>query len=249
MAGIDGSSAKALLKSMLPDKVIRAIAQFRSAVKPSYDQDGLRTVHNCDFIEDPRFMRAYSAGKSTESWGNADIHWRAFVACWAANRGAKIEGEFVECGVNKGGLARAVIEYVDFGRLNKTFYLLDTFSGLSAEYASQEELDRSSGVYEECYQSVLATFRPFANVEIIRGAVPETLSLVRAKHVSYLSIDMNCAEPERAALEFFWNKLTSGATVVLDDYGWRAMNCKKSPRTSSPPQMVSKFSRSRQGRD
>lgn len=139
----------------------------------------------------------------------------------------KDRGEFVECGVNKGGLARAVIEYVDFGRLNKTFYLLDTFSGLSAEYASQEELDRSSGVYEECYQSVLATFRPFANVEIIRGAVPETLSLVRAKHVSYLSIDMNCAEPERAALEFFWNKLTSGATVVLDDYGWRGYELQK----------------------
>lgn len=30
---------------------------------------------------------------------------------------------------------------------------------------------------------------------------------------------MNCAEPEIAAIEFFWPKLETGAIVVLDDYG------------------------------
>jgi len=227
MAGVDGSSAKALLKSMLANNVVRAISHLRAAVEPSYDQDGLWTVHNCDFMKDPRFMRAYRAGKSTESWGGADIHWRALVACWAANRGANIAGDFVECGVNKGGLARTVIEYVNFGRLRKTFYLLDTFSGPHPEYASREEMKKFSNAYEECYQSVLATFRAFANVEIIRGPVPETLAQVNSEKVCYLSIDMNCAAPERAALEFFWDKLTSGATVVLDDYGWKGFEAQK----------------------
>lgn len=31
---------------------------------------------------------------------------------------------------------------------------------------------------------------------------------------------MNIAAPEIAALEFFWDKLTPGAPVILDDYGW-----------------------------
>ena len=31
---------------------------------------------------------------------------------------------------------------------------------------------------------------------------------------------MNCAAPELAAAEFFWDRLTTGAVVVLDDYGW-----------------------------
>jgi hypothetical protein len=31
---------------------------------------------------------------------------------------------------------------------------------------------------------------------------------------------MNIALPERAALEYFWPKLVSGAVVVLDDYNW-----------------------------
>jgi len=31
---------------------------------------------------------------------------------------------------------------------------------------------------------------------------------------------MNIAYPERAAIEFFWDKLSPGAPVVLDDYAW-----------------------------
>ena len=37
--------------------------------------------------------------------------------------------------------------------------------------------------------------------------------------VCYLSIDMNCVGPEIAAAEFFWDRLVSGAVVLLDDYG------------------------------
>ncbi len=36
----------------------------------------------------------------------------------------------------------------------------------------------------------------------------------------YLSLDMNIVKPEIAAIEFFWDKLVSGAPILLDDYGW-----------------------------
>jgi hypothetical protein len=32
---------------------------------------------------------------------------------------------------------------------------------------------------------------------------------------------MNCAAPEIAAAEYFWDKLVPGAVIVLDDYGWK----------------------------
>src|SRR5439155_5368074 len=96
--------------------------------------------HNVEFMEDPRFRRAYVLGKATGSWpGNHDIDWRVHVLCWAAHRASRMEGDFVECGVNLGGFARAVIDYVDFGMLPKTFYLLDTFNGLVDEYITEEE--------------------------------------------------------------------------------------------------------------
>lgn len=64
------------------------------------------------------------------------------------------------------------------------------------------------------------TFSRFNNVIIVKGAVPDTLLEVKAEKVCYLSIDMNCASPEIAAAEFFWDKMVSGATMLLDDYNW-----------------------------
>jgi hypothetical protein len=114
------------------------------------------------------------------------------------------------------------MHFVDFPRLDKTFYLLDTFHGLEDKLISDAE--RKRGIpqvhrYEECYETVCRTFEGFRAV-IVRGVVPETLPLVKAAKVCYLSIDMNCAAPEIAAAEYFWDKLVPGAVIVLDDYGW-----------------------------
>lgn len=206
------------------------VARLRLLTAPlTYNQDGLATQHNCDFIRDTRFIEAYAQGKSTGSWGKSEIHWRAYICCWAADRARTREGDFVECGVNRGGLARTVMQYVDFKSLDKRFYLLDTFSGLVEKYITAEE--RQAGIqpggYEECYDAVRETFRDLANVVVIRGAVPDTLPLVPSEKISYLSIDMNCAEPEIAAAEYFWDRLVSGAILIVDDYGWAGHGTQK----------------------
>ena len=192
----------------------------------TYNRDGLATVTNCDFLNDPRFQEAYRLGEQTGSWQDAQIHWRLHVLCWAADKASRLEGDFVECGVNRGGFSRAVMHFVDFPRLGKTFYLLDTFRGMEDKLISPAERKRGIGVgkwfqYEECYEDVCKTFEGMP-VVIVRGVVPETLPQVKATKVCYLSIDMNCAAPEIAAAEYFWDKLVPGAVIVLDDYGWEA---------------------------
>jgi O-methyltransferase len=211
---------KALLK-LLPRRVKRAIHEEYTRSKGcSYNHDGLVTFHHSDFLKDPLFQEAYRLGKTTGSWGSADIEWRVYVACWAATKGKALEGDFVECGVNKGGLSRAVMHYIDFrNQRGRQFYLLDTYCGFPEEYvslAAQSQLHS----YRECYQEVQETFKEFANVNIVRGKVPEILCRVPAEKICYLSLDMNCAEPEIAAAEHFWPRLVSGAVMVLDDYGY-----------------------------
>jgi len=58
-------------------------------------------------------------------------------------------------------------------------------------------------------------------VRIIRGVIPQTLPQVDSERLAYLSIDLNCAAPEIAAAEFFWDRLVPGAVMLLDDYGFR----------------------------
>ncbi len=186
----------------------------------TYGKDGLWTWHLADFLREPRFQRAYAAGKATGSWGAADIEWRAYVFCWAAEQAVRKPGDFVECGVHRGGLARCLIEYLDFARLPKTFYLLDTFQGFPPEDRIRAAAVHRHDYLEDCYADVQATFAAYPNVHLIRGAIPGTLAQVSSPQVCFLSIDMNCAEPEVAALEFFWPRLAAGAIVILDDYAY-----------------------------
>ncbi|OGJ87120.1 MAG: hypothetical protein A2268_15075 [Candidatus Raymondbacteria bacterium RifOxyA12_full_50_37] len=190
----------------------------------TYNEDGFATWdQSADFMTDGKFLNAYKVGKKTGSWIRySEIHWRAYIVCWAANHTSHLEGDFVECGVNRGGYARAILEYVGPNLNGKRFWLLDTFEGIPGEQISKEEagFGRKAGGYSECFEAVNATFKPFSNVQIVRGRVPETLSQVQSEKVCYLSIDMNITEPEIAAAEFFWDKLVSGAIIVLDDYNF-----------------------------
>ena len=106
------------------------------------------------------------------------------------------------------------MDYVDFGKIEKNFFLFDTFQGIPDLFARDYQT-----TYRDSYQEVVETFKKFPNVRLIKGEVPDTLPLADIKSVTFLSIDMNAAEPERAAFEYFWDKLVSGAIVVLDDYG------------------------------
>jgi hypothetical protein len=204
-----------------------------------YDQDGLSTLHNHDFMQDAAFRRAYERGVA--ALGGVDRyhwHWRVHVGLWVASCAARLRGDFVECGVNYGFLSSAIMRYLDWNSLDKTFYLLDTFHGMDERYVSEEEkqagaLEASrsfvrSGHYVAKVDSVQANFAEWKNVRIIEGAIPETLKRVPALELAYLHLDMNCAPPEIAAVRFFWPRLVPSAFVLLDDYGQADFRVQKS---------------------
>lgn len=189
----------------------------------SFFNDGLATIHNSDFLKSPEFQSAYAAGHATGSWRGAVPLWRLHVALWAVSTCERIEGDFVECGVYRGGMARAIVEYLKFEKLDRRYFLFDTFRGLVNEQLSQAERDGAGRAedYEESLDAVHATFREFPNVVLVPGAIPDSLSTVPIEKVAFLHIDLNCAAPEIAAAEYFWDKLSPGAMVLLDDYGYR----------------------------
>lgn len=189
----------------------------------TYKADGLITSANCDFILEPNFKKAYQAAAGTNPWPNFSLQWRVYIVCWMAEHVKKLQGDFVECGVNTGAYAIAIINYINFDELDKKFYLLDTFEGLIEELITTEEkkvgIDNYLGSYKNVYEDVKKTFSSH-KVEIIKGVVPNTLPLCKATKIAYLSIDMNCVEPEIAAANFFWDKIVQGGVIILDDYGF-----------------------------
>ena len=207
----------------------------KSPISTEYNQDGLRSIHNHDFMEEDAFCKAYERGCRA---GSDDLwHWRVHIGLWAAFSASKLGGDFVECGVNRGFLSSAIMEFLDWDSLNRTFYLLDTFEGPDMRYVSDEDLKCGaiskyeqfwkSGYFVRGIESVKANFSQWKNIQIIQGTIPETLTKVETRSVAYLHLDMNCSPPEIAALNFFWDRLIPGALVLLDDYAYFGFESQK----------------------
>jgi hypothetical protein len=185
---------------------------------PDFYADGMKLWDkNLASLNDPRFRHAYKSGVA----GGAHIEFRAYVCCWAASQAIMIPGDFVECGVNEGLLSLTVCHYLDFNSLDKSFYLFDTYQGIPTDQITARERRRAmQHEYSECYERTKEKFASFPKATLVRGKVPETLQTVQIDKVSYLSIDMNIAKPERDAIDFFWPKLSPGGFVILDDYAF-----------------------------
>lgn len=203
----------------------------------SYNGSGLRTFgKTADFLNDPRFRRAHARG-----WNSGhkkvrhidDNRWIIHVALWAASQAARLDGDFVECGVDTGMMSLAICDWLDFNRQDRDFWLFDTFDGIPDSQMSDAERTgiaawHNREAYEECFAQAQANFAPWPRAHLIRGMVPDTLAAFPAdRRVAYLSIDMNIVLPEIAAIEFFWDRMTPGGIVLLDDYGWSTHTAQK----------------------
>lgn len=226
--------------------VVRKAPAIPSGIPGTYyDQDGLRTIHNHEFMLDPAFKKAYARGVKTQGsmrllgpkGPEYHCHWRVNLALWAAFSASKLEGDFVECGVNKGMFSSCIMTYLQWDSLGKTFYLMDTFRGLDERFIS--EADREAGVlemskgrlesgfYVSTVESVKANFLEWKNVRIIEGAIPETLQECKTEKIAYLHLDMNCSAPEVAAADYFWDRLVPGALILMDDYAYHGSRNEK----------------------
>ncbi len=194
-----------------------------------YDQDGLRSIHNHEFMSEPRFLRAYARGVRAAG-KDYNWHWRVHVGLWAARTASALEGDFVECGVNRGFLSSAIMEDLDWNSRDRRFWLLDTFAGLDFRYVSAAELadgiegrnqrEVESGFYTFDVDEVRRNFAEWPRAIVVVGAIPETLDQVTSDQIAFLHLDLNCSPPEVAALERFWDRLAPGGIVLMDDYAY-----------------------------
>lgn len=194
----------------------------------SYNQDGLATQHNADFMRDPHFAAAYRVGLENAP-SQVRVEWRAHVAIWCAAQAAMLPGDFVECGVHTGILSGTVMTWLDFARLSpRRFFLFDTWAGIPVEQMSEDEkrlgvenMNRKYQNGDALYAGVQQKFSRWPNAVVVRGRVPESLSaMADCREVAYASIDLNVTEAEMGAIDFLWPRMVSGGLVLLDDYGW-----------------------------
>jgi hypothetical protein len=211
----------------------KAVGQAGFAIiktRRQYHEDGLFTIHNHHFRQDSAFQAAYQRGLEANNGVDPHIEWRVHVALWAASSALVIPGDFVECGVNTGFISSAIMAGLHWANVARRFYLIDTFAGpVLSQFSTQEiqfgrlkmaEDRMAAGAYQTNLARVRANFAEWPGAVVVPGTVPDILPALDISSVAFLHIDMNCAYPERAALEYFWNRLSPGALVLLDDYAY-----------------------------
>ncbi|MDX2103664.1 MAG: TylF/MycF/NovP-related O-methyltransferase [Alphaproteobacteria bacterium] len=179
--------------------------------------DSLLTVGRMiGFLEDPSFRNALMSADPTRTF--SVMAWRIHVLCWAATLGLKQPGDLVECGVLEGFSMDAVARYVDLEQTGRGLYLYDLFDGAGGV---------GRGVALPQHDSDLAwrveqRFKQYSRAKVVAGFVPDSFQIAVPEQICFLHIDLNDADAETAALDSLWDRLSPGAAIVYDDFGWRS---------------------------
>ena len=190
-----------------------------------YNADNLATILRAPFFNDKNFIKARSIAEAR--WegvsSKRDISWRLDIVLWAISHSLRVwnnKSIFVECGTGKGYMASAVCSYFDWDDTNPDFYLVDSFSPfVPNEKGEQNEKSETSFIYSKGDEEIRKYFSKFNKVKILKGFIPEVLSILPSEEIGFLHIDLNSDIAEKAALDVLKSKLLSGAIVLFDDYG------------------------------
>ncbi len=217
--------------------VFRKLGAGIYRLERNYAEDGLVSAHDGGFREDPRFRNAYARGVQASGGLDPHFEWRIHVALWVAEMGLRLPGDFAECGVNAGFCSSAIMRYLDWNAVGRRFWLFDTFAGPVLEQFTVEEKRAGraaiakaaieAGAYVTDLERVRENFAEWPSAVLVPGMVPDALSVAQVERLAFLHIDMNCAAPEVAALEYFWERLSVGAGVLLDDYAYVGHECQR----------------------
>lgn len=221
------SRIKKLVKSLLGKAGVFVMKVPASGI---YAESGMATLHNTGCLETEKFQTAYRRGIKAADI-DYKIQWRAYVACWAASQAIRAgKGDFVECGVNRGFMSSVIMSYLGWNRLDRNFYLVDTFDGIREEILTDEEKAAgyiennraalAQGDYVRGVEGARKNFAEWPQAHVVQGFVPEVLKELPVASVAFIHLDMNNVTPEKAAAEYFWPLMIKGGVMLLDDYAF-----------------------------
>ena len=167
---------------------------------------------NVGFLADKKFIGAINTSNLDQL--EISILWRTHTVTWAAQQCLAIEGDFVEGGVYRGSTARMVCNYLDFGKLPRTYWLYDRWD------VNPDRSRQFGDMGDDLWRQVQARFSDLPNVRVIRGAVPDSFASGIPDSIAFLHLDMNSVAGEIGALEHLFDRMSPGGMIILDDYGW-----------------------------
>ncbi len=189
-----------------------------------------------DLDADPVFTAMFAQARP-----HTMTHKETLFALYQAARhvaGRGIPGDFVECGVWKGGsalMAGLALRHFDPAGVRRQLWLYDTFTGMTAPtaadvdvlgVAAQDYLDRYADDGRWCHAAqdgVGGMLRAHGfgadDARLVAGDVLQTLRHTAPDAIAILRLDTDWYESTLAELQVLYPRLATGGVLIVDDYG------------------------------
>jgi hypothetical protein len=152
----------------------------------------------------------------------------------------RIAGDFVECGVWRGGNSLIAADVFARAGANRGIYLFDTFAGMTEptaeDFRARDGRDamidyvahQKETHNEWCFASLADVRNNFADLKLlspsvrfVEGDVVQSLKIESnlPESISVLRLDTDWYESTRAELEVLYPRLSPGGVLIIDDYG------------------------------
>lgn len=136
-----------------------------------------------------------------------------------------VPGDFVECGVYRGGSAGVLGYEARHSKFGRKLWLYDSFAGMPEAMEKDDDYSRSlKGSYigsEQQTRKILHRLNvPEEQYTIVVGLFEDTFSQAEISKIALLHVDCDFYNPVKLSLETFYEFVQPGGYVVLNDYGW-----------------------------
>jgi hypothetical protein len=147
-----------------------------------------------------------------------------------------IPGDFVECGVWRGGSMQAVaLALLDRGVTDRELHLFDTFEGMSEPTEEDKALDgtpaaqllakspRDAKIWavaslEDVREGMEETGYPAERIHYCAGKVEDTIPEHAPERIALLRLDTDWYESTRHELVHLYERVPPGGVLIFDDY-------------------------------
>jgi hypothetical protein len=129
-----------------------------------------------------------------------------------------VEGDIAELGVWRGNSAALLAQVAE--QNGRTLFLFDTFEGFDVrDLKGEDSKSREGEFHDTSIDYVRETVGHDSCVRYIKGFFPESIPEdLHDSRFSVVHIDCDLYEPMKAALNFFYPRMSKGALLIMHDY-------------------------------
>ena len=178
-----------------------------------YADDCFVVYRNLGFLKDEDFQLALrKANVDKVIMGRV---WRLWVLAWSMHSRWATEGTLIDCGTYNGCALEVGLNYCiqKLGLRDGPIFACDIFDTPPEE---ARKVEHGPSLHE----TVANRLAHCGDTTVVKGALPGSLDNRDLGNITWCQIDLNSAEADADTFRALLNKLTDGAMVIFDDYGF-----------------------------